>query len=241
MKQITQRLRDGSISVIDAPNPTVSPHGVLVDVRASLLSAGTERSKVETGRQSLIGKARARPDQVRQVAEKARRDGIRETIRTVRSRLDEPSGLGYSAAGVALAVGSRVARHRPWGPGGVRRSRLCRSRRSGPCPLQPVCAPSRRGGLRERCLCHRRQHRDARRSAGGRPPGRDGRGHRARTCRSACGSASSGCGVPRNRGGPLAAHCSIELVPWVRPTSPSNAQSWTTASSRTERHLATRF
>jgi predicted dehydrogenase/threonine dehydrogenase-like Zn-dependent dehydrogenase len=108
MKQVTQRLRDGSISVIDVPNPTVLPHGVLVDVRASLLSAGTERSKVKTGRQSLIGKARARPDQVRQVMEKAQRDGVRETIRAVRSRLDQPSALGYSAAGVVLAVGSRV-------------------------------------------------------------------------------------------------------------------------------------
>ena len=108
MKQVTQRLRDGSISVIDVPIPVVLPHGVLVDVRSSLLSAGTERSKINTGRQSLIGKARARPDQVRQVMEKARRDGVRETIRTVRSRLDEPSALGYSAAGVVLAVGSRV-------------------------------------------------------------------------------------------------------------------------------------
>jgi predicted dehydrogenase/threonine dehydrogenase-like Zn-dependent dehydrogenase len=108
MKQVTQRLRDGRISVIDVPQPTVLPHGVLVDVRASLLSAGTERSKVKTGQQSLIGKARARPDQVRQVIEKAQRDGVRETIRTVRSRLDQPSALGYSAAGVVLAVGSRV-------------------------------------------------------------------------------------------------------------------------------------
>jgi predicted dehydrogenase/threonine dehydrogenase-like Zn-dependent dehydrogenase len=108
MKQVTQRLRDGSISVIDVPDPTVLPFGVLVDVRASLLSAGTERNKVKTGQQSLIGKARARPDQVRQVMEKAQRDGIRETMRVVRSRLDQPSALGYSAAGVVLAVGSRV-------------------------------------------------------------------------------------------------------------------------------------
>ena len=108
MKQVTQRLRDGSISVIDVPHPTVLPHGVLVDVRASLLSAGTERTKVKTGQQSLIGKAKARPDQVRQVLEKAQRDGVRETIRAVRSRLDQPSALGYSAAGVILNVGSRV-------------------------------------------------------------------------------------------------------------------------------------
>ncbi len=105
MKQIVQRLRDGRIEVLEAPQPVVSPGTVLVDVRASLLSAGTERTKVKTGQKSLVGKARQRPDQVAQVIEKARNDGLRETVRTVRARLDQPSALGYSASGVVLAVG----------------------------------------------------------------------------------------------------------------------------------------
>lgn len=109
MKQITQRLRNGTIEVLDVPEPTVTAETVLVDVRASLLSAGTERAKVETGKKSLIGKARARPDQVAQVLDKARNDGISETVRAVRARLDQPSALGYSASGVALAVGARVS------------------------------------------------------------------------------------------------------------------------------------
>src|SRR4051812_26744224 len=102
MKQVAQRLRDGRIDILDVPEPILSPEGVLVDVRASLLSPGTERSKVETGRQSLVGKARSRPDQVQQVVQKARRDGVRDTIEAVRSRLETWSPLGYSAAGVAL-------------------------------------------------------------------------------------------------------------------------------------------
>lgn len=108
MKQVAQRLKDGSIEVLDVPAPSLQPHGVLVDVRSSLLSAGTERSKVETGRKSLIGKARSRPDQVRQVIEKAQREGLRDTVAAVRTRLDQPEALGYSAAGVVLAVGSSV-------------------------------------------------------------------------------------------------------------------------------------
>jgi len=108
VKQVTQRLRDGKIEVLDVPPPSLRAEGVLVDIRASLLSAGTERSKVETARQSLIGKARSRPDQVKQVVDKARRDGFRETVQAVRTRLDQPSGLGYSAAGVVIEVGSRV-------------------------------------------------------------------------------------------------------------------------------------
>jgi predicted dehydrogenase/threonine dehydrogenase-like Zn-dependent dehydrogenase len=108
LKQVTQRLKDGRIELRDVPSPTLDPETVLVQVRASLLSAGTERSKVETARASMVGKARARPDQVRQVVEKAKRDGVRETVETVRARLDQPTSLGYSAAGIVLAVGSRV-------------------------------------------------------------------------------------------------------------------------------------
>jgi predicted dehydrogenase/threonine dehydrogenase-like Zn-dependent dehydrogenase len=108
MQQVTQRVRDGRVEVLDVPAPAVTPDGVLVDVRASLLSAGTERTKIQTGRQSLIGKARSRPDQVQKVLEKAQRDGVRATVQGVRSRLNQPTGLGYSAAGVVLAVGERV-------------------------------------------------------------------------------------------------------------------------------------
>lgn len=108
MKQVTQRLRDGAVEVMDVPDPALTPETVLVDVRASLLSVGTERAKVEAGRDSLLAKARSRPDQVAQVVEKARRDGVAETFRAVSARLNQPSPLGYSAAGVVVAVGARA-------------------------------------------------------------------------------------------------------------------------------------
>ncbi len=113
MKQVSQRLRDGRIEVLDVPVPVLQPHGVLVDIRASVLSPGTEGSKVRTARQSLVAKARARPDQARQVVEKARRDGVRETAATVRARLDQPEALGYSASGTVLAAGREVAELKP--------------------------------------------------------------------------------------------------------------------------------
>lgn len=108
MKQVTQRLRDGRVEVLEVPAPTVSAEGVLVDIRASLLSAGTERTKVQAGRKNLVQKARSRPDQVALVVEKARRDGIKDTVAAVRTRLDDPSPLGYSAAGVVLSTGHLV-------------------------------------------------------------------------------------------------------------------------------------
>ena len=113
MRQVTQQLRNGRISVIDVPRPVVLAEEVLVDVRASLLSAGTERSKVAAARSGLVGKAMARPDQARQVLDRARRDGVKSTLEAVRTRLDRPSSLGYSSAGVVLEVGSRVADLRP--------------------------------------------------------------------------------------------------------------------------------
>src|SRR3954468_8535573 len=109
MKQVTLKLRDGRVEVLDTPMPALSAEGVLVDIRASLLSAGTERSKVQGGRQNLLAKARSRPEQVRQVVEKVRRDGVAEALAAVRLKLDRPQALGYSAAGVVLASGARVS------------------------------------------------------------------------------------------------------------------------------------
>ena len=108
MRQVTQSLKDGSISVVEAPPPSLQPRGALVRTAYSLISSGTESAKVELGRQGLIGKARSRPDMARQVIDKARRDGVLSTYRTVRARLEEAGALGYSAAGVVSDVGELV-------------------------------------------------------------------------------------------------------------------------------------
>ena len=95
------------------PEPSLRPHGVLVRLAASLISAGTERAKVDLGQKSLVAKARSRPDQVRQVVDKARRDGMLQTYRTVKARLEEQGPIGYSAAGVVTQVGELAAGFRP--------------------------------------------------------------------------------------------------------------------------------
>ncbi|MEK9722757.1 MAG: bi-domain-containing oxidoreductase [Rhodospirillaceae bacterium] len=88
------------------PAPQVRAGHVLVRTRASLISAGTERMVVDFARKSLAGKARARPDLVKKVIDKAKRDGPAATFRTVMARLDEPLPLGYSATGEVTAVGA---------------------------------------------------------------------------------------------------------------------------------------
>lgn len=108
MKAVLLSARDGSISVGEMPPPVVQWGTVLIRTTYSLISAGTERATVETGASSLLGKARQRPDQVRQVLNTARQLGVVETYRMVQDRLDRPMTLGYSCAGVVIAVGEGV-------------------------------------------------------------------------------------------------------------------------------------
>lgn len=108
MKQAVQNLKTGEVSVEEVPPPRLHRGGALVATLSSLISAGTERSKIELGDKSLLGKARARPELAKQVVQKARQDGVRETYRTVMQRLEAPNPLGYSAAGRVVAVASDV-------------------------------------------------------------------------------------------------------------------------------------
>jgi len=108
MKQVIQNTRDGKLGLREVPRPQARPGHLLVQTRASLISAGTERMLVDFAQKSLAGKAKARPDLVKKVLDKARRDGIGATLRSVLARLDEPLPLGYSAAGTVLEVGAEL-------------------------------------------------------------------------------------------------------------------------------------
>ncbi len=105
MKQVLQDLRTGETVVVEVPVPALRAGMVLVRTAASLVSAGTERMVVEFAEKSLLGKARSRPDLVRQVLEKARREGWLSTVEAAFNRLDQPLPLGYSSSGTVVAVG----------------------------------------------------------------------------------------------------------------------------------------
>ncbi len=105
MKQLLQNMRDGRTLVVDVPCPEPRPGTALIRTSASLVSAGTERTVVEFAGKSLVGKARSRPDLVRQVLDKARREGILPTIEAAFNRLEQPMPLGYSSAGTVVALG----------------------------------------------------------------------------------------------------------------------------------------
>src|SRR6266481_3170546 len=113
MKQLLQRVSGGEIEVVNVPAPKLLAGCVLVRTAASLVSVGTERASSEFARKNLLQKARMRPDLVREVWNKVRRDGVASTFAAVRSRMDQPSAPGYSSAGTVVAVGEGVTDIRP--------------------------------------------------------------------------------------------------------------------------------
>ena len=96
MKQVAQNYKSGELSVLDVPAPACRPGGVLVRSLFSLISTGTEMMKVTEAKLSMVGKARARPDQVRKVLDTVAQQGAVATYKKAMNRLDSYTPLGYS-------------------------------------------------------------------------------------------------------------------------------------------------
>jgi predicted dehydrogenase len=106
MKQIAQNYKSGELAVLDVPAPVCRPGGVLVRSLFSLISTGTEMMKVTEASMSMVGMARARPDQVRKVIDQVQQQGVAATYKKVMNKLDSYTPLGYSLCGVVTEVGS---------------------------------------------------------------------------------------------------------------------------------------
>jgi predicted dehydrogenase/threonine dehydrogenase-like Zn-dependent dehydrogenase len=105
MKQIAQNYKSGELAVLDVPAPVCRAGGVLVRSLFSLISTGTEMMKVSEASMSMVGMARARPDQVRKVLDTVQQQGVLTTYKKVMNRLDSYTPLGYSLCGVVTEVG----------------------------------------------------------------------------------------------------------------------------------------
>ena len=112
MKQVLQSRKMGKASVVEVPVPVLQRGRVLVRTAASLISAGTERAAVESVQKNLVTEARERPDLVKAVVDKARTEGLFNTINKVREKLVTSQPLGYSASGIVVEVAPDVTEFR---------------------------------------------------------------------------------------------------------------------------------
>ena len=108
MKAVIQDLKTGSLKVDEVPSPMIRPEGILVRVRRSLISLGTERAIISLASKGSLGKARDRPDLARKVLNKARQEGYWSTYQVVRNLISSPIPLGYSTAGEVVEIGREV-------------------------------------------------------------------------------------------------------------------------------------
>jgi len=109
MQKLIQNYKTGRLELAEIPFPQLKEGYICVKNYYSLISAGTEKTKIDTAKKNLIGKAKSRPDLVKQVIDKARNDGLINTWKTVNQRLNTPISLGYSSAGMVLEVKGDVA------------------------------------------------------------------------------------------------------------------------------------
>jgi predicted dehydrogenase/threonine dehydrogenase-like Zn-dependent dehydrogenase len=113
MRALLEDLKTGEVSSHEVPAPEMQAGGILVRTAFSAISAGTEKVTVEAGKRSLLGKAMARPDLVRQVLQYAQSNGIRAAYQKVQARLDTLTPLGYSCSGYVLEAASQVTEFQP--------------------------------------------------------------------------------------------------------------------------------
>jgi predicted dehydrogenase/threonine dehydrogenase-like Zn-dependent dehydrogenase len=102
MRALLEDMKSGQVAVYDVPAPELQQGGILVRTAFSAISSGTEKASVEAGRKSMLGKAMARPDLVKQVVEYARSNGLAAARQKVQARLNTLTALGYSCSGLVL-------------------------------------------------------------------------------------------------------------------------------------------
>ena len=101
-------VKKGKVLAERVPTPNVSDGCLLIKLVYSCISAGTEVSNVGDTGKPLYKRALEQPDQVREVLNFVRTNGIEKTIQKIKGTLDGGKPTGYSVAGVVIGVGTGV-------------------------------------------------------------------------------------------------------------------------------------
>jgi predicted dehydrogenase/threonine dehydrogenase-like Zn-dependent dehydrogenase len=106
MKQAV--VKKGRVIPQNVPAPNVSKGSVLIKVHYSCISAGTEMTSVNTTKKSLVKRAIDSPDEVKEVLDFVKVNGIQKTIQKVRGVINGGKQTGYSVSGEVIAIGEGV-------------------------------------------------------------------------------------------------------------------------------------
>jgi predicted dehydrogenase/threonine dehydrogenase-like Zn-dependent dehydrogenase len=108
IRAVLKNMRDGEIGVYPVPAPELRSGGILVRTAFSAISSGTERAAVESAEKSILGRALARPEMLKQLLDFTRTNGVKAAYSKVQTRLNSLSPLGYSSSGTVVGVGDGV-------------------------------------------------------------------------------------------------------------------------------------
>ncbi|MDH3256682.1 MAG: bi-domain-containing oxidoreductase [Nitrospinota bacterium] len=111
MKQVL--IKQGQVVVEDIPAPQVEPGFLLVRVKFSSISAGTEMSGLKSASQPLWKRALKNPKAVKSTMEMAATRGLTHTRNVIQGKLSEGNPTGYSASGIVLEVGDGIENLQP--------------------------------------------------------------------------------------------------------------------------------
>jgi predicted dehydrogenase/threonine dehydrogenase-like Zn-dependent dehydrogenase len=106
VKQIL--IRKGKAILEDVPLPVIGSGEILVQVKASCLSIGTELSGVKLSAIPMWKRALNQPENIAKVISTAKTYGIKQAVDNVIEKKNAAYPTGYSSSGVVLKVGNDV-------------------------------------------------------------------------------------------------------------------------------------
>ena len=106
MKQLL--VRSGNVFLQEVPAPTVGPRNVLVRVKSSCISVGTEMAGIKMSGLPLYRRALKQPHHVKKALQLMKDQGFARVYKQIKGKLDAGLPTGYSAAGEVIEVGSEV-------------------------------------------------------------------------------------------------------------------------------------
>lgn len=103
MKQVL--IKKGSPIVADVPEPEALRGYLLVHLRASCVSPGTEMAGIVNSGKSLLQRAMEQPDKAKAAMAQMRKQGISAVWKQAKRKFDREGLAGYSAAGIVMDAG----------------------------------------------------------------------------------------------------------------------------------------